>query len=222
MTGKVLSVNVGVPRPNPAKGTRMTGIDKHPVDHAVEVRPPGPKRTGLHSGLVGDPIGDVKHHGGDDQAVYAYAREDLDWWENELGRELPGGMFGENLTTYGVEVSGAVIGEVWRIGDVVELQTTFGRIPCATFQARMALPRWVKRFTAANRTGTYFRILKAGHLRGGDPIEILHRPAHGVTVDEAFRIYMNEPESLPRLLEADELPEDLRRKVTATIARTPR
>jgi MOSC domain-containing protein YiiM len=222
MTGKVLSVNVGVLRPNPAKSAPMTGIDKRPVDHAVEVRPPGPKRTGLHSGLVGDPIGDTRHHGGDDQAVYAYAREDLDWWERELGRDLPGGMFGENLTTSGVEVSGAVIGEIWRIGDVVELQTTFGRIPCATFQARMALPRWTKRFAAANRTGAYFRILKSGPIRGGDPIEIRHRPAHGVTVDEAFRIYIHEPESLPRLLEADDLPQPLRDEIEARIARTRR
>jgi MOSC domain-containing protein YiiM len=219
MTGKVLSVNVGVPRANPAKGMPMTGIDKRPVDHAVEVRPPGPKRTGLHSGVVGDPIGDTKHHGGDNQAVYVYAREDLDWWEGELDRGLAGGFFGENLTTSGVDVCGAVVGERWRIGDTVVLQATFGRIPCATFQARMAEPRWVKRFSAANRTGTYFRIVTPGFIRGGDPIEVVHRPRHGVSIAEAFQIYMYEPESLKRLLEADELPTDLKEEVAAKVAR---
>lgn len=218
--GRVLTVNVGVPRVNPDKGLTMTGIDKRPVDHPVRVRPPGPKRTGLHSGLVGDPIGDTKHHGGDNQAVYAYAREDYDWWEKELDRTLPGGLFGENLTTAGVDVNGALIGEIWRVGDVVELQTTFGRIPCMTFQARMAERRWIKRFARENRTGAYLRILTAGEVRGGDPIEIVHRPQHGLTIAEAFRIYMFEPESLARLLDAEELPEDLREDVAERVARS--
>ncbi len=216
---KVLSVNVGVPRANPAKKLAMTGIDKRPVDHPVFVRPPGPKRTGLHSGLIGDPIGDIQHHGGNDQAVYAYAREDLDWWENELGRQLPGGAFGENLTTLGIDVNGALIGEVWRIGETLELQPTFGRIPCATFQARMEEPRWLKRFTKANRTGAYLRVITPGHVRGGDPIEVVHRPAASVSIAEAFRVYMLEPESLARLLDAEALPDDLREEVEDRLTR---
>jgi MOSC domain-containing protein YiiM len=210
---KVLSVNMAVPHDNPAKGLKMTGIDKQPVDEPVEVRPPGPKTTGLHSGLVGDRIGDVKHHGGNDQAVYAYAREDLDWWEAELSRPLPGGFFGENLTTVGVDVNGALIGEVWRIGDQVELQPTFGRVPCVTFQRKMAEPRWIKRFATVNRTGAYLRILTPGRIRGGDPIEIVHRPAKSVSIADAFRIYMHEPSSLARLLDAEALPADLRAEI---------
>jgi MOSC domain-containing protein YiiM len=140
---KVLSVNMAVPHANPAKGLSMTGIDKRPVEHPVQVRAPGPRRIGLHSGLVGDQIGDTRHHGGDDQAVYAYAREDYDWWQESLGRDLPGGYFGENLTTSGVDVNGAVIGEVWRIGGTLRLQPTFGRIPCATFQRRMGEAQWI-------------------------------------------------------------------------------
>lgn len=216
---KVLSVNVAVPGPNPAKGLGMTGIDKRPVEHPVEVRPPGPKTTGLHSGVVGDAIGDVKHHGGDNQAVYSYAREDYEWWEAELGRSLPSGFFGENLTTVGMDVNGAQIGEVWRIGDVVELQPTFGRIPCATFQARMALPRWTKRFAQANRTGAYLRIVTPGAIRVGDPIEIVHRPARSVSIAEAFRIYMFDHAELARLLEAESLPADLRAEVEERVGR---
>jgi MOSC domain-containing protein YiiM len=97
--GRVLSVNVAVPERSTAKNVGITGINKRPVCRPVSVRAPGPKRTGLHSGVVGDQIFDVAHHGGDDQAVYAYAREDYDWWQQELGRDLPGGLFGENLTT---------------------------------------------------------------------------------------------------------------------------
>jgi MOSC domain-containing protein YiiM len=210
---KVLSVNVAVPRPNPAKGLGMTGIDKQPVSHPISVRPPGPKTVGLHSGVVGDLIGDVKNHGGDDQAVYAYAREDLDWWGNSLERSLPSGLFGENLTTVGVDVNGARIGEVWRVGDTVELQVTFGRIPCATFQARMEEPRWTKRFAEANRTGAYLRIVTPGSLQVGDPIEIVHRPDHDVSIAEAFRIWMFDHSEYPRLLAAEGLPAGLRAEV---------
>jgi MOSC domain-containing protein YiiM len=216
---KVLSVNVGVPRSNPAKKLAMTGIDKRPVYDPVYVRPPGPKTTGLHSGLVGDPIGDTKHHGGDDQAVYAYAREDYDWWERKLGRQLAGGAFGENLTTIGFDVNAALIGEIWRIGEVLELQPTFGRIPCVTFQARMQEPHWLKRFTQENRTGAYLRVITPGHVRTGDPIEVVHRPAGSVSIAEAFRVYMLEPQSLARLLDAEALPADLRAEVEDRLTR---
>ena len=217
--GRVVSLNVGVPRANPAKKLAMTGIDKRPVTRPVMVRPPGPKRVGLHSGLVGDPIGDTKHHGGDDQAVYAYAREDYDWWEKELGRQLAPGAFGENLTTEDIDVNGALIGEIWRIGAVVELQPTFGRIPCATFQARMAEPRWVKRFARENRTGAYLRVVTPGEVRAGDAITILHRPERSVTIADAFRIYMFEEHSLSRLLDAEALPADMRDEVRQRVAR---
>ena len=93
------SVNVGQPEPNPYKETRATGITKRPVAAPVQVRAPARSRAGLGSGLVGDYIGDARHHGGDEQAMYAFEREDLDRWEDKLGRELPNGFFGENLTT---------------------------------------------------------------------------------------------------------------------------
>jgi MOSC domain-containing protein YiiM len=208
--GTVLSVNLAVPERSTAKHVGITGINKQPVDHPVAVRAPGPKTVGLHSGLVGDQIFDIDHHGGDDQAVYAYAREDYDWWERTLDRKLRGGMFGDNLTTVNVDVSGAVIGEKWRIGQDLVLQPTFGRIPCATFQARMAEPHWVKTFTRENRPGAYLRVVAPGDVQAGDRVEVVDRPAHGVTIAAAFRAYLTEPELLPALLEIDGLPSDLR------------
>lgn len=211
--GSILSVNLAVPELSTAARVGLTGINKQPVDGPVTVRAPGPKTTGLHSGLVGDQIFDVEHHGGDDQAVYAYAREDYDWWEAELDRVLPGGVFGENLTTVGVDVNHAVIGETWLIGDSLELQPTFGRVPCATFQAKMAEPQWVKTFTRENRPGAYLRVVRPGKVQAGDPVSVIHRPAHDVTIAAAFRAYLTEPESLPTLAETEGLPDDLRRKL---------
>jgi MOSC domain-containing protein YiiM len=212
--GKVLSVNI-------AEKAAGTGIHKRPTDHAVAVRAPGPKQRGRLSGLVGDHIGSLKHHGGDDQAVYVYAREDYDWWEAELGRDLPDGFYGENLTTAGIDVNGSLIGDVWQIGHELRLQTTFGRIPCATFQRRMAEPRWVKRFTQANRTGAYLRVLTPGEVRAGDPIQITDRPAHSLTIAEAFHIYLHEPQSMGRLLAAEALPTDMQNEIRNLLARNP-
>ena len=216
---RIVSVNLAVPEPNPAKGVGITGINKRPVDHLVTVRAPGPRTTGLHSGLVGDGIFDIDHHGGDDQAVYAYAREDYEWWQSRLNRPLANGLFGENLTTEGVDVSGAVIGERWRVGPQLVLQPTFGRTPCATFQHKMGEPRWTKTFARMNRPGAYLRVLEPGEILAGDPVTVEDRPAHGVTIAQAFRACMTEPQLLPELLETEGLPDDLR----ATLAkRLPR
>ena len=132
------SVNLGVPKPYVGKGGR-SGIDKMPAAGPVAVTVPG---WGA-SGVAGDAIVDKPNHGGPDQAVYAYAREDLEVWAAKLDRSIWAGFFGENLTTVGVEVTGAVVGEVWRVGTVV-LQVTSPRIPCATSAHRMGEPKWVK------------------------------------------------------------------------------
>ena len=214
----VLSVNLARVQPNPyQRGAAMTGIEKVPTSESVLVRAPGTKRDGLGSGLVGDTIGDHRHHGGDTQAVYAYAREDLDHWESVLGRTLPGGAFGENLTTTGLDVNGAVIGERWRIGDELELQVTVPRIPCGTFRGWIAERGWLRTFTRAAMPGSYLSVVSPGQVRAGDPITVVHRPAHGVTVAQVFRALTLEPELLPSILAADELDEE-----TKEIARAGR
>lgn len=206
---QLVSVNLAVVRDNPFKSSTRTGIDKQPTEDAVEVRAPGSKAHGLGSGLVGDFIGDRRHHGGDDQAIYAYAMEDLQWWADELGRTLSAGQFGENLTTSGLDVNGARIGERWRIGSDVQLQVTDPRLPCATFRGWMNRAGWLKDFTAAGRPGTYLRVLSPGLIRRGDTV-VIERPTHDVTVALVFRALTTEPELLPNILEAPELPEETR------------
>jgi MOSC domain-containing protein YiiM len=213
----LLSVNVGKPRPNPWKPVALTGIDKQPVSGPVLVTAPEPKGTGA-VGLAGDRVYDVKNHGGPDQAVYAYAREDLDRWQAELDTPLRNGMFGENLTTRGVYVNGALIGERWRLGRDVILEVCCPRIPCGTFQGWLAREGWIKRFTQAALPGAYLRVITPGEIVAGDPVSIEHRPAHDVTVAVAFKALTTAPELLPRLLAADALPEeakDLARRRTS-------
>jgi MOSC domain-containing protein YiiM len=206
---RLLTVNIGRPRPNPWKGLTATGIDKQPVDGPVLVTEPGPKGSGA-VGLAGDRVYDVKHHGGTDQAVYAYAREDLDAWQAELGRDLRSGAFGENLTTTGVDVTGALIGERWRIGRDVVLEVCCPRIPCGTFQGWLERDGWIKQFTQAAVPGAYLRVITPGLIAAGDPVAVEYRPAHDVSVGVTFRALTTEPELLPSLLAADAMPEDIR------------
>jgi MOSC domain-containing protein YiiM len=206
---KVLSVNVGQPRDNPWKTMKLTGIDKRPVEGPVMVKAPRAKGMGL-VGLAGDRVYDVREHGGPDKAVYAYAREDMDFWTAELDLALPNGVFGENLTTEGVDPNGALIGERWRVGPALILEASGPRVPCGTFQGWLAQAGWIKRFALAGRPGAYFRVIEPGEIQAGDEIEIVQRPDHDVTVALTFRALLVEPELLPRLLVADALPAELK------------
>jgi MOSC domain-containing protein YiiM len=205
---QVLAVNVCNPGPNPRAAIFTSGIDKRPAVGPVAVTAPATPGVGA-VGLAGDRVDDVRHHGGPDQAVYAYAREDLDYWEQELGRALTPGTFGENLTTSGLDISAALIGERWRIGHDVVLEVSTPRIPCRTFQRWLGSTGWVKRFTAAARPGTYLRVLEPGEICAADRVEVVHRPDHDVTVAVVFLALTREPALLPRLLVAAALPDDV-------------
>ncbi len=157
-------------------GFGVTGIDKRPAEGQVKFK---------RFGVFGDAVGDTEHHGGPDQAVYAYSQEDADYWSAELGRPIPAGLFGENLRTQGIATTEAVIGTRWRIGKVL-LEVTSPRVPCATFAERTGEPQWVKRFTQAGLVGCYLRVLEHGKAQTGDAIVVDHVPAHGITVGKFF------------------------------------
>ncbi|GGY26623.1 MOSC domain-containing protein [Streptomyces omiyaensis] len=207
----LLSVNTGraksVAYSESASG--RTGIDKRPVDGPVRIDAPGPAGVGA-SGVAGDDVCDLRFHGGADRAVYAFAREDLDRWERELGKELANGSFGENLTTSGLDVNGALIGERWRIGGEVVLEVTGGRIPCRTFQGHLEelgldARGWVRRFTRAEAgPGALLRVIEPGEVRAGDPVTVVHRPDHSVTVALLHRAATTERKLLPGTLVAAE------------------
>ena len=174
----------------------FTGIDKRPASGRVRV---------FDHQVEGDSILDVAHHGGPDKAAYAYAREDAAWWAAELHRDVAPGSFGENLSTSGLDVTGAVIGERWAIGSAV-FEVSCPRIPCRTFAGFWDVPRLIRWFTEVGRPGAYLRIYSEGDVGAGDAVEVVHRPAHGVTIGETFRALTGDRSLAPRLLEASELP----------------
>ncbi|MBV9919905.1 MAG: MOSC domain-containing protein [Pseudonocardia sp.] len=188
-----MSVAVAVVRTDPWTRTKSgrSGIDKRPVD--------GPVRL-TESGVDGDTICDVAHHGGPDQAVYAYSTDDLAWWSAELRRTVV--SVGQNLTVSGVDCSGSVIGERWQVGEA-GLVVRGPRIPCRVFAGFLDVPDLVKRFTAARRPGCYLAVERAGEVRAGDAVTVLARPAHGVTVTDLMAAMTGDRSSLPRLRRAE-------------------
>jgi MOSC domain-containing protein YiiM len=203
MAARVLSVNVGRPRQVSVRRGRpvMSAIGKAPVSGRVRL-------AGVN--VDGDHQADRTVHGGPDKAVYAYAHEDSLWWAARLAREVGPGMFGENLTLEGVDVSGAVIGERWRIGSV-ELQVCQPRLPCFKLGLRFGDPTMLKQFARAGRPGAYLRIQAEGELGAGDEVELLDRPEHGVTIAQVSSAIMLDESGLAAAAVAPELPASLSR-----------
>ena len=210
----VVSVNVGLPKLVGFETTSlpMTGIEKRPVDGRVRI---------TAYGVEGNGCGDTVNHGDEFMRVYAYSVEDYRWWENELGATLPPGHFAEQLTTEGIDLNAALVGETWRVGTAV-LQIAHVRTPCLTFKGWMGHTghdntAWVRRFALAGRPGPYFRVLEEGSVAAGDPIVVLDRPDHDVTVATMFRALLVEPLLLPRLLAVDGLKGWVRERAEAAV-----
>jgi MOSC domain-containing protein YiiM len=207
-TARLLSVNVATPVPAGWAGDLgRTAIHKKPVV--------GPVRAEA-LGLAGDQVADTRHHGGVDQAVYAFAREDLDLWAARLGGDIANGGFGENLTTLGIDLNEALIGDRWRIG-TAGFEVASVRIPCNVFKGWLGASGhdatgWLRRFTVEGRPGPYLRVVEPGDVRAGDELQVVDRPDHDVTVGLMFRALTTERPLLPRLLVAHALPAGARRQ----------
>jgi MOSC domain-containing protein YiiM len=178
MSARVLSINItSVVHQGEWTGSEgRTGIDKRSVTGAIEFK---------NNGVVGDRVIDTNVHGGYEQAVYAYAREDAQWWEREINEEIPAGRFGENLTTEGIDVNAAIIGEQWKIGSVI-LEVSQPRIPCRVFAGFWKRATLIKDFTQAGRPGTYLRIIQEGSAQAGDAIEVIFKPDHTISISDLF------------------------------------
>lgn len=198
------------------RGNGVTAIDKRPIGAGARIRP---------LGVFGDVQAERQHHGGPDQAVYAYAEEDAERFAAGLGRDVPPGLFGENLRTRGVDVTGAVLGERWRVGEKVLVEVTYPRTPCGTFERRMGIPGWQDAFRAAGAPGAYLRVLHSGSVHAGDGIEVVERPGHGITIGRWFA--GEAPEDAEALLEAEsaggyQLPAKLRAHVARSLRKATR
>ena len=208
--GTVVSVNVGRPRDVDRNGRpAKTAIWKMPVSGRIQAR-------GVN--LDGDDQADRQAHGGPDKAIYAYATEDHRWWEADLERNIDVGGFGENLTTEGIDLTAAVVGERWQVGGTV-LEVSEPRLPCWRLNLRMNDTRFVQRFTTAGRPGTYLRIVEEGDIGTGDSIEILSSPDHGMTVGEVAHIFRHNRPAADRLLAVDELSDAWKAWAQSTVDR---
>jgi len=200
-TGSVLSVNVGEIREFEYNGRRAkSAIWKHPVPGRTVAR-------GVN--LAGDDQADRAAHGGPDKAIYAYAIEDYRWWETQIGRRPEFGEFGENLTTEGIDLTQALVGEQWEVGNLI-LEVSEPRIPCWRFGVRMNDMQFPRRFTEAGRPGTYLRIIVEGDVGAGDPVRLSSRPEHNLTIGDVFRIFTRDHHEAERLLTVPQMPHSWR------------
>ena len=152
-----------------------TAIDKRPAHGPVRVEALGPE---------GDRHLDSSH-GGPDAAVYVYAAEDAAYFGEVLARDIPPGLFGENVRTHGLDVTGALLGERWWIGEPgtgVLLEVRKPRTPCHNFSMRMGIEDFHLAFNRTGRVGAMCRVLEPGVVRAGDRVTVDHRPDHEVSI----------------------------------------
>ena len=210
-TGRVLSVNVG--------RAREFEYNRRPAKSAIWKAPVAGRVRARGVNLEGDEQADRKAHGGYDKAVYAYAAEDIRWWEQDLARSLEYGAFGENLTTAAINVNDALVGERWEIGTTV-LEVSEPRVPCWRLGVRMGDEMFPRRFTEALRPGTYLRIIVAGDLAAGDEIRVIHKPDHDLTARDVFRIYTRDRSEVERLVAVPQISESWRRWAETWLQKT--
>ena len=210
--GRVFSVNIGTPRTVSWHGRAVTtAIWKQPVPGRHRLR-------GVN--IEGDDQADRRVHGGPSKAVYAYGTEDYAWWEAVLGDPAGPGTFGDNLTVAGLDLAGRLVGERWQIGSAI-VRVTEPRIPCFKLGLRMGDAGFVERFADAARPGTYLAIDVEGELGEGDPIELVHRPGHHVSVGMVERAYHGHPEVLEQLVDLPDLSEAWRHWAARALRRHP-
>jgi MOSC domain-containing protein YiiM len=209
--GRVISVNSG-------QATTVRWHDRD-VTSGIWKRPVVGRRRVEGVNLAGDEQHDRRVHGGPTKSLYAYAAEDYGWWAEELGHPLEPGTFGENLTTEGVDLAAAVVGERWRLGTAL-LRVTEPRIPCFKLGMRMGDAAFVDRFADAARPGTYLAIDVAGDVGADDTIELVERPDHGLTVGAVERAYHADPALLPTLVDCPELSDAWRAWARRSLSRT--
>ena len=200
-TGRVLSVNVG--------GVREFEYRGRPAKSAIWKSPVEGRVTARGANLAGDDQADRAAHGGPDKAIYAYADEDYRWWDSEIGRRIEYGEFGDNLTTQGIDVTHALVGERWEVGSTV-LEVSEPRIPCWRLGVRMTDNLFPRRFTEAARPGTYLRIIAEGDVGKGDPIRVAARPGHDLTIGDVFRIFTRDQHEAWKLLAVPQMSESWR------------
>jgi MOSC domain-containing protein YiiM len=209
---KVISVNVGLPRPVMYNGEpASTGIYKTPVAGPVKVN---------EVNLAGDAQADLSVHGGYYKAVYVYPFEHYEFWQGELSEtELPLAIFGENLTTIGLLETEVCIGDKLRIG-TAEFVVTQPRFPCFKLGIRFGRKDIIRRFQKSKRSGFYLAILKTGEIQANDSIEIFERDQTRFSIAEAITLRdegVGDLEKVRRALEIEALPESWKTRIRKSL-----
>jgi MOSC domain-containing protein YiiM len=170
----LVSVCVGRPHvlgqagaPDPMQRPWTTAIHKEPL-----VQPVWLSKLNLN----GDEQADQRNHGGPDQALCVYPGTHYAYWSRWLGRPMPPGSFGENLTLAGGYTEQQVcLGDVFQLGEAT-VQVSQPRSPCWKLARRWQAPLLSKWMQDTGFTGWYMRVLTPGYVAPTDCLELLARP----------------------------------------------
>ena len=197
-TGRLLSVNVGLPRDVAWHGRAVhTAVWKRPVDGPSQVR---------RLNIDGDGQGDLAGHGGEHRAVFVYQIESYRYWQDQLGRDdFEYGQFGENFTITGLADDQVCIGDRYQVGEAL-FEVTQPRVTCYRVGIRMNEPRMPSLLVSHHRPGFYFRVLREGAVRAGDEIIQVAAGPEAMTVAEADGLLYLPGHSRERVLSALRIP----------------
>jgi len=184
---KIISLNIGKPKEIIWKGKKsVSGIYKYPTDEKVFVST---------TNIEGDGQGNLKVHGGIDKAVYVYPFEHYEYWKKIFPAiDFTTGIFGENLSTEGLDEFETCIGDKFSIGEII-VEVSEPRFPCVTFAARFGTADIVRPFLHSYKSGFYLRVLKEGKIQVGDSITIFKKSDDKFTVADFVKLYINRDDS---------------------------
>lgn len=209
MIGRVVSLNISGGRKVEHNGQIVgTGIFKEPVAGRVMAR----RLT-----LDGDKQVDLRYHGGEHKAIYAYPHEHYAIWAQELGRNDFGfGQFGENLTTEGLLETTVHLGDRFRVGGAL-LEVTQPRVPCFKLGIKMGDARFVKTFLDSMRSGYYLRVLEEGEIGASDTIERTELGPERITIHDLYHLRFKDPlnrDLIHRVLSVEALSKEWRKELS--------
>jgi len=193
------SVNVGLPREIEWQGKKIrTAFHKQPALLPLTLAP--------HQ-LEGDAQADLRIHGGPDKAAYAYPVEHRAFWCQKLERDsLAPGAFGENFSVRGLLETEVCLGDRYRFGAAL-VEVSQPRLPCIKMAASFRREDLPHIFRRSGRSGFYLRVLEAGPVAAGDPIERTHRPDHGFTIHRLVRAFFTRDPDWDEVEQALQLPD---------------
>ncbi|MCC9090272.1 MULTISPECIES: MOSC domain-containing protein [Bacillus] len=203
-------IQVGQPITTNANGKEIkTAINKRRIHEPVYLS---------KLNFEGDGQGDLVHHGGYDKAICVFPYDHYDYFEQFLGVSLQEAAFGENLTVHQLVETEVCIGDVFQLGEAL-VEVSQPRQPCVKLSLKHGNMKLVKEVQQTGYTGFYLRVLKEGMVSPDEPLVLVEKAFHQITVHEVNEVkyHQADPQRLKAVLEVDALADAVRNSLEKRI-----